>query len=63
MTDWIHNLPDKPLVTTDEMASFLRVSKRLAQRLCQQQAVRAVKVGKEYRVSRESLLKYAGYEG
>ena len=53
-------LPDKPLNTIEEMATFLQVSNRFAQKLCKSGAVDAVKVGRLWRVNHDSLCRYAG---
>ena len=53
-------LPNQALLTVEESANFLRVSTRLVQKLCADGQLASVKVGKAWRIGRESLLRYAG---
>ena len=47
-------------VTPAEAARLVRVSERTVTRLCKDGTLKAVKVRKQWRVNRESLLAYCG---
>lgn len=50
------------ILTADEAAEFLHCSARTVHRLCDRGALRFCRVGNRYRITRESLLRYAGCE-
>lgn len=49
-----------PILSTHEAAQALRVCDSMAGKLCRSGKLRAVKVGKNWRVNRDSLLEFAG---
>lgn len=49
-----------PVVGPDEGSKLLGISKQTFCRLCQSGEIEAVKIGRQWRVGREWLLKYAG---
>lgn len=51
------------LVTPDEAAELMRVGKRTVTRLCNDGALKAVKVRNQWRINREALLAYCGLAG
>lgn len=49
-----------PTVGPDEGAKFLGISKQTFCRLCRNGEIKAVKIGRQWRVGREWLIDYAG---
>lgn len=49
-----------PVLSTHEAAQVLRVCDSMAGKLCRSGKLRAVKVGKNWRVNRDALLEFAG---
>ena len=52
-----------PLLTIPDVARILRCSERTVRRRIESGELRAVKVGRQYRVRRENLLEFLGGSG
>ena len=53
---------DKPLYKVEEAAKILKIHRLYVLRLIQQNKLKAIKIGKFYRISQDSLEKYIGEE-
>ncbi|MDY4523078.1 MAG: helix-turn-helix domain-containing protein [Atopobium sp.] len=49
-----------PLITSYQAAEILQVTPRQAINLCKENRFKALKIGREWRINRDSLLEYVG---
>jgi excisionase family DNA binding protein len=51
-------MEDKEVLTTQEAAAFLRIDKKLLYKLIETGVIPAKRVGRVYRIHKETLIKY-----
>lgn len=49
-----------PLLTADEAAELLRVDRRTVTRLCREGKLKSVRIGRQWRINAEELMKSCG---
>ena len=54
------NTTTTPLLTADEAAELLRVNKRTVTRLCCEGKLKSVRIGRQWRINAEELMKRCG---
>ena len=54
------NTTTTPLLTADEAAELLRVNKRTVTRLCCEGELKSVRIGRQWRINAEELMKRCG---
>lgn len=62
MSSTVHNLPTSPLITVHEAAGLCGVSERHITRMCTLGEIKAVKLGRIWRINRESLFSLLGLD-